>query len=122
MDIEHFQGGPSWCFRFMRRQHLSIRARTTVAQRLPADYQERVAIFRTYCRDKITAPSHIYEAAIQIMAVHRFTAEMVVEMRQKGLDQEDEDGIGPDSEKSQMMIMNQPMCLGVKLELWVCLS
>ncbi|TWW81817.1 Carbonic anhydrase-related protein 10 [Takifugu flavidus] len=26
---------------------------------LPADYQERVAIFRTYCRDKITAPSHI---------------------------------------------------------------
>ncbi|TWW74536.1 hypothetical protein D4764_14G0005390 [Takifugu flavidus] len=59
MDIEHFQGGPFWCFRFMRRRHLSIRARTTVAQRLPADYQERVAIFRTYCRDKITAPSHI---------------------------------------------------------------
>ncbi|TWW59303.1 hypothetical protein D4764_06G0008330 [Takifugu flavidus] len=26
---------------------------------LPADYQERVAIFRTYCSDKITAPSHI---------------------------------------------------------------
>ncbi|TWW62330.1 Membrane-associated guanylate kinase, WW and PDZ domain-containing protein 3 [Takifugu flavidus] len=24
-----------------------------------ADYQERVAIFRTYCRDKITVPSHI---------------------------------------------------------------
>ncbi|TWW81824.1 hypothetical protein D4764_01G0016390 [Takifugu flavidus] len=43
----------------MRRRHLSIRARTTVAQRLPVDYQERVAIFRTYCRDKITAPSHI---------------------------------------------------------------
>ncbi|TWW63294.1 hypothetical protein D4764_03G0003020 [Takifugu flavidus] len=59
MDIEHFQGGRSWCFRFMRRRHLSIRARTTVAQRLPADYQERVAIFHTYCRDKITAPSHI---------------------------------------------------------------
>ncbi|TWW64327.1 hypothetical protein D4764_03G0013350, partial [Takifugu flavidus] len=59
MDIEHFQGGPSWCFRFMRRRHLSIRARTTVAQRLLADYQERVAIFRTYCRDKITVPSHI---------------------------------------------------------------
>ncbi|TWW64308.1 hypothetical protein D4764_03G0013160 [Takifugu flavidus] len=57
MDIEHFHGGPAWCFRFMRRRHLSIRARTTVAQRLPTDYQERerVAIFR----DKITAPSHI---------------------------------------------------------------
>ncbi|TWW59124.1 hypothetical protein D4764_06G0006540 [Takifugu flavidus] len=57
MDIEHFQGNPSWCFRFMRRRHLSIRARTTVAQRLPADYQERVAIFRTYCRDKIPRPA-----------------------------------------------------------------
>ncbi|TWW81721.1 hypothetical protein D4764_01G0015360 [Takifugu flavidus] len=33
------------------------------SMRLPADYQERVAIFRTYYRDKITAPSHIYEAA-----------------------------------------------------------
>ncbi|TWW77656.1 hypothetical protein D4764_12G0010460 [Takifugu flavidus] len=43
----------------MRRRHLSIRARTTVAQRLPADYQERVAIYRTYCHDKITTPSHI---------------------------------------------------------------
>ncbi|TWW57017.1 hypothetical protein D4764_08G0010040 [Takifugu flavidus] len=65
----------------MRRRHLSIRARTTVAQRLPADNQERVAIFpnpnqeraamfpnpnqervaifRTYSRDKITVPSHI---------------------------------------------------------------
>ncbi|TWW64243.1 hypothetical protein D4764_03G0012510 [Takifugu flavidus] len=47
----------------MRRRHLSIRVRTTVAQRLPVDYQERAAIFRTYCREKITAPSHIYEAA-----------------------------------------------------------
>ncbi|TWW62659.1 hypothetical protein D4764_04G0013060 [Takifugu flavidus] len=62
IDIEHFQGGPSWCFRFMRRRYLSIRARTTVVQRLPADYQERAAIFRTYCCDKITPPSHIYEA------------------------------------------------------------
>ncbi|TWW77623.1 hypothetical protein D4764_12G0010130 [Takifugu flavidus] len=26
---------------------------------VPADYQERVAIFRTHCRNKITAPSHI---------------------------------------------------------------
>ncbi|TWW59880.1 hypothetical protein D4764_06G0014100 [Takifugu flavidus] len=43
----------------MRRRHLSIRARITVAQRLPADYQERVVIFHTYCRNKITAPSHI---------------------------------------------------------------
>ncbi|TWW69268.1 hypothetical protein D4764_18G0000740, partial [Takifugu flavidus] len=72
MDIETltFQGGPSWCPRFMRRRHLSICARTTVAQQLPADYQERAAISRTYCRDKITAPSHIYEAAAGKLCHH----------------------------------------------------
>ncbi|TWW68205.1 hypothetical protein D4764_19G0000030 [Takifugu flavidus] len=37
----------------------AIRTRTTVAQQLPADYQERVAIFCSDCRDKITVPSHI---------------------------------------------------------------
>ena len=30
MKIENFSGAPSWCFRFMRRKGLSIRARTTV--------------------------------------------------------------------------------------------
>lgn len=63
LQIENFQGGPSWCFRFMKRRHLSIRARTTVAQQLPADYKEKLAIFRTYCSSKITdkniQPNHI---------------------------------------------------------------
>ena len=63
MNIENFDGGPSWCFRFMKRRQLSIRARTTVAQQLPADYKEKLAIFRTYCINKITEkkiqPNHI---------------------------------------------------------------
>uniref|UniRef100_A0A3P8P7R4 HTH CENPB-type domain-containing protein n=1 Tax=Astatotilapia calliptera TaxID=8154 RepID=A0A3P8P7R4_ASTCA len=63
MNIEHFQGGPSWCFRFMKRCHFSIRTRTTVAQQLPADYKENLAIFRSYCSkhigDKNIQPSHI---------------------------------------------------------------
>ncbi|KAL6468461.1 hypothetical protein MHYP_G00219850, partial [Metynnis hypsauchen] len=63
MKLEKFTGGPSWCFRFMKRRHLSIRARTTVAQRLPADYKEQLAIFRAYCSKRITEkkiqPSHI---------------------------------------------------------------
>ncbi|KAL6491395.1 hypothetical protein MHYP_G00017400 [Metynnis hypsauchen] len=63
IKLENFQGGPSWCFRFMKRRHLSIRARTTVAQRLPADYEEQLAIFRAYCSKRITEkkiqPSHI---------------------------------------------------------------
>uniref|UniRef100_A0AAQ4PK96 HTH CENPB-type domain-containing protein n=2 Tax=Gasterosteus aculeatus TaxID=69293 RepID=A0AAQ4PK96_GASAC len=31
-NISEFRGGPSWCFRFMKRRHLSIRTRTTVSQ------------------------------------------------------------------------------------------
>uniref|UniRef100_A0A8C7WSV8 DDE-1 domain-containing protein n=1 Tax=Oryzias sinensis TaxID=183150 RepID=A0A8C7WSV8_9TELE len=63
MKIQHFQGGPSWCFRFMKRRHLSIRARTTMAQQLPADYKEKLSIFRSYCAKKIAdkqiQPRHI---------------------------------------------------------------
>ncbi|XP_015253526.1 PREDICTED: secretory phospholipase A2 receptor-like [Cyprinodon variegatus] len=63
MKIEHFQGGPSWCFRFMQRCNFSIRTRTTVAQRRPADYNEKLASFHSYCSkhiaDKRIQPSHI---------------------------------------------------------------
>lgn len=34
MKIKHFQGGLSWCFRFMKSRHLAIPARTTVVQQL----------------------------------------------------------------------------------------
>lgn len=48
---------------FMKRCHFSIRTRTTVAQQLPADYKEKLAIFRSYCSkhigDKNIQPSHI---------------------------------------------------------------
>ena len=63
MNINNFRGGPSWCFRFMRRRNLSIRTRTTVSQLLPKDYQEKLATFRAYCKNKITEkkihPEHI---------------------------------------------------------------
>uniref|UniRef100_A0A8C3UCV9 Pogo transposable element with KRAB domain n=1 Tax=Catharus ustulatus TaxID=91951 RepID=A0A8C3UCV9_CATUS len=36
---------------------LSVRTRTTVCQRLPADYKEKVARFRSYCKDKISENS-----------------------------------------------------------------
>jgi transposase-like protein len=41
-SIVDFTGGPSWCLRFMRRKQLSIRARTTVCQNLPADFEEKL--------------------------------------------------------------------------------
>ncbi|KAF4798800.1 hypothetical protein TURU_060639 [Turdus rufiventris] len=53
MGMQDFKAGSSWCFRFMKRQQLSIRTRTTVSQRLPADYEEKVAMFRSYCKSKI---------------------------------------------------------------------
>ena len=63
MNINNVRGGPSWCFRFMRRRNLSIRTRTTVSQLLPKDYQEKLATFRAYCKNKITEkkihPEHI---------------------------------------------------------------
>ncbi|KAK6317614.1 hypothetical protein J4Q44_G00130140 [Coregonus suidteri] len=63
MTIDEFRGGPSWCFRFMKRRNLSIRTRTTVSQQLPKDYQEKLVTFRAYCKNKITEkkirPEHI---------------------------------------------------------------
>ncbi|KAF4790634.1 hypothetical protein TURU_138577 [Turdus rufiventris] len=53
MGIEDFKAGPSWCFHFMKRQQLSICTRTKVSQRLLADYEEKLAMFRSYCKSKI---------------------------------------------------------------------
>lgn len=57
MNIENFEGGPSWCFRFMRRKSLSIRMRTTLCQQLPPDYQEKVANFHKFIETKIAENS-----------------------------------------------------------------
>lgn len=47
----------------MKWRHLSIRARATVAQQLQADDKEKLAIFRSYCSEKIAdkyiQPNHI---------------------------------------------------------------
>ena len=53
LDINDFQGTPSWCFRFMKRRNLSIRTRTTVSQQLPDNYQEKLISFRSCCTNKI---------------------------------------------------------------------
>ena len=48
MNVAEFVGGPSWCCRFMRRNRLSVRARTTVGQKLPDDWEEKVVNFRKF--------------------------------------------------------------------------
>ncbi|XP_011608614.1 zinc finger protein 280D isoform X4 [Takifugu rubripes] len=51
MKIDDFRGGPSWCFRFMKRRNLSIRSGSTISQQLADDYEEKLDIFRTFCTD-----------------------------------------------------------------------
>ena len=46
MNVTEFVGGPSWCSRFMRQNRLSVRSRTTVGQKLPNDWEEKVTNFR----------------------------------------------------------------------------
>ena len=38
----HFKAGNHWCQRFMKRNSLSLRQKTTLVQRLPDDYKEKI--------------------------------------------------------------------------------
>ena len=51
-QIEDFSGSPSWCLRFMRRKNLSLRTRTTMAQKLPDDHQDQIDSFREFIGKK----------------------------------------------------------------------
>uniref|UniRef100_A0A3B3QBL3 HTH CENPB-type domain-containing protein n=1 Tax=Paramormyrops kingsleyae TaxID=1676925 RepID=A0A3B3QBL3_9TELE len=53
IDLQDFQGGPSWCFRFMERNQLSMRARTTMCQKRPANFEEKVTNFRNFVKAEI---------------------------------------------------------------------
>ncbi|KAL1470946.1 hypothetical protein MTO96_040171 [Rhipicephalus appendiculatus] len=58
-----FNGGPSWCFRFMRRNQLVMRAHTTVCQKLPDDFQAQLERFSSFVREEVAknnvSASHI---------------------------------------------------------------
>lgn len=63
MNINDFAGGPLWCYRFMQGNRLSIRARTMMCEKLPADFQAKADSFREYVRKYVTehnlTPDHI---------------------------------------------------------------
>ena len=46
-----FKAGNHWCQRFMKRNALSLRQKTTLAQRLPADYEEKIIRFHHFIID-----------------------------------------------------------------------
>jgi hypothetical protein len=43
-----FIGSEGWCYRFMKRHDLVIRTRTTLAQALPADLDDKVISFHRF--------------------------------------------------------------------------
>ncbi|KAG8223627.1 hypothetical protein J437_LFUL003495 [Ladona fulva] len=45
-----FKAYPSWGFRFMRRNNLSVRASTSKGQKLPIDWEAKVIKFRQFVR------------------------------------------------------------------------
>ena len=47
----HFKAGNHWCQQFMKRNGLSLRQKTTLAQRLPDDYEEKIVRFHHYIID-----------------------------------------------------------------------
>lgn len=53
MGAVGFAGGTSWCFRFMRRNYLSIRARTTLCQKLPEDFAEKLDNFKAFVKKQV---------------------------------------------------------------------
>ena len=53
LALADFKGGQSWCCRFMRRKGLTIRARTTLCQQLPPDFEEKLASFQNYTQEQV---------------------------------------------------------------------
>ena len=48
MSITDFAGTTLWCGRFMRRNGLCMRTKTTVAQKLPREYERKIIAFHKY--------------------------------------------------------------------------
>lgn len=51
--IDDFKGGPCWCYRFMKRNKMSVRVRTTVGQQLPLDWKEKKEAFLKFVGDLV---------------------------------------------------------------------
>ena len=48
MSITDVAGTASWCERFMRRNGLCMRTKTTIAQKLPREYERKIIEFHKY--------------------------------------------------------------------------
>uniref|UniRef100_A0A8C9ZJZ3 Pogo transposable element derived with KRAB domain n=1 Tax=Sander lucioperca TaxID=283035 RepID=A0A8C9ZJZ3_SANLU len=48
IPTNEFKAGTGWCTRMMRRKGLTLRRRTSLAQRLPSDFEEKLLSFQRY--------------------------------------------------------------------------
>ena len=44
----NFKASACWCYKFMLRHHLSIRKRTSIAQRMPDDFEHKLLAYQKY--------------------------------------------------------------------------
>lgn len=51
-EEKKFRASKHWCYRFMERNGFSIRCRTTVAQKLPKDYKNKLINFQRFVISK----------------------------------------------------------------------
>lgn len=66
MNIMNFKGNPSWIFKFMKRNQLSVRVRTTVGQKLPEDWEEKISNFRDFVAKEINQQKLSYADIINM--------------------------------------------------------
>ena len=57
MNVAEFVGGLSWCSRFMRRNCLSVRSKTTVGQKLLESWEEKVTNFHQFVSRRKEEPA-----------------------------------------------------------------
>lgn len=58
----HLKAGNHWCQRFIKQNGLSLRQKTTLAQRLPDDYEEKMVRFHRFVinlRKEYNYPLHV---------------------------------------------------------------
>lgn len=66
MNFKDFDGGPSWCYRFMHRNHLFIKARPKMCQKLPLDFQAKIDSFRAFVEKEVTTQNVLSDHIINM--------------------------------------------------------
>ena len=81
-DDSNFSASDGWLFRFMRRHSFSLRKRTTISQKLPADIKQKVVDFLIYveglrknCGYKLHQIAAFDETAVWVDAIQHRTIE-----------------------------------------------